>query len=274
VDDYVEKIYKYLSILKIYIRNETLSKFQYRGALWADLLFFLFGYGTQFLLIFLMVNKFGSLDGWTQYEVMLLYSMCILTYTLACTFFRGLFNDMPEKIRTGEFDLTLTKPMKPFLYEIISAFTVYYVVHVFLALSMVFFSLKMIQVEITILKLMLFVLSTLGGALIQGGILILFSSASFYLIGDNPLVYGVFISLRMLVENPISIFPFAIQIVLTFIFPFAFISYYPAHYLLDKKEIMFHPILQYLSFPVGIFVFIISVFVWSNGVNKYHSSGN
>ncbi|MDR3119721.1 MAG: ABC-2 family transporter protein, partial [Clostridiales bacterium] len=146
---------KYWDVLKIFIKNETLSKFQYRGALWADLVFYVFGYGTQFLLIFLLVGKFGDLGGWGKYEVMLLYSMSILAYTLACTFFRGPTFSTQERIRAGDFDQTLTKPMHPLLYEIISSFSAYYTVHVALSVIMVAFSLSMLAVRMTPLKILM-----------------------------------------------------------------------------------------------------------------------
>jgi ABC-2 type transport system permease protein len=266
---------KYWGSLAIFMKNEILAKFQYRGALWADLIFFVFGYGTQFLLIFLMVGKFGTLGGWNKYEVMLLYSMSILTYTLACAFFRGLFDDVPEKIRNGDFDQTLTKPMNPLAYEIVSAFSAYYSVHVLLGIAMLVFSFSMLHVHFTVVKLLMLILTLAGGTMIQGGILILFSSASFYLIGDNPLVYGIFVALRSLIENPISIFPRFVQVLLTVLIPFAFVSFYPAQYFLGKNDfLMFHPILQYLTLFIGIMTVGLAGLIWLYGVRRYESSGN
>lgn len=271
----MKRLSKYTGSLAIFIKNETLAKFQYRGALWADLVFFVLGYGTQFLLIYLLVGKFGTLGGWNRYEVMLLYSMSILSYTLACTFLRGPSDDVPQKIRDGHFDQTLTKPMNPLLYEIISSFSAYYTVHVFLGIAMVAFSFSMLRIEFDFVKVVMLILVLIGGAMIQGGVLILFSSASFFLIGENPLVYGVFVTLRMLNENPVSIFPPFIQIFLTVIIPFAFVSFYPAQYFLGKDDfMMFHPALQYLTPIVGLLVLAVSSFIWLRGVNRYQSSGN
>lgn len=266
---------KYFEVLKIFIRNETLAKFQYRGAMWADFIFFVMGYGTQFLLIYLMVGKFGTLGGWGRYEVMLLYSMSILTYTLACTFIRGAADNIPEKIREGHFDQTLTKPMQPLGYEIVSSFSAYYLVHVALSVGMLMISFRALGTQFNAIKAAMLVLALIGGTMIQGGVLILFSSASFYLIGNNPLVYGVFVTLRMLNENPVSIFPPFVQIFLTVVIPFAFVSFYPAQYFLDKEDfLLFHPALQYLTPLVGVLVLVASGAVWTYGVNRYQSSGS
>ncbi len=271
----MQSLSKYTGSFAIFIKNETLAKFQYRGALWADILFFVLGYGTQFLLIFLLVGKFGTLGGWSQYEVMLLFAMSILSYTLASTFLKGTSDNVPQRIRDGHFDQTLTKPMNPLIYEIISSFSAYYTVHVFLAIAMVAFSFSMLNVDFNFVKVLMLILVLVGGAMIQGGVLILFSSASFFLIGDNPLVYGLFVTLRMLNENPVSIFPSFIQILLTVIMPFAFVSFYPAQYFLGKDDfMMFSPVLQYLTPIVGILVLVVACIFWLKGVNHYQSSGN
>lgn len=266
---------KYFSVLKIFMRNRFLAKLEYRGALWADLLFFIMGYGTQFLLIYIMVDKFGTLGGWSKYEVMLLYAMSILSYTLGCTFFMGVSRDLPEKVREGHFDQTLTKPLNPLGYEIVSSFSGYYLVHVILGIIMVSIPFIKLGITLTPSKLVMLVLSVIGGAMIQGGVLILFSSASFYLIGDNPLVYSVFVTLRMMNETPISIYPRIAQIFLTVIIPFAFVSFYPAQYFLSKNDfLMFSPILQFMSPVVGVLTLSIAGFAWLHGVDSYQSSGN
>ena len=266
---------KYSGTFYIFLKNQTLTKFQYRGTLWADILFFIFGYGTQFYLIFLLVGKFGTLGGWTQYEVMLLYSMSILSYTIACTFLMGLYNRTPEKIRNGEFDQTLTKPMNPLIYEVISSFSAYYTIHVILGIVMVCVSFGLLNVTLSIGNMFFLILVVIGGAMIQGGVLVLFSSASFFLIGDNPLVYSVFVTLRLLNENPISIYPPFAQIFLTVIMPFAFVSFYPAQYFLGKNDfLMFHPMLQYLTPLVGLLVLLAAAALWLCGIKQYKSSGN
>jgi ABC-2 type transport system permease protein len=83
------------------------------------------------------------------------------------------------------------------------------------------------------------------------------------------------VTLRMLNENPVSIFPRFIQIFLTAIIPFAFVSFYPAQYFLGKEDfMMFHPALQYLTPVVGLFTLCVSGLIWSRGVNRYKSSGS
>ena len=265
---------QYWDILMIFIKSETRSKLQYRGALWADIIFYIFGYGTQFVLTFLLVDKFDSIQGWTKYQVMLLYAMTMLTYTLACVFLRGPSDHVPRKIRTGEFDQTLTKPLNPLLYEITASFSAYYLVHVLLGIGMVVLCLVLEQVAFTPANLLMLILTIMGGTMIQGGILLLFSSFSFFLIGENPLSYSLFIALRLFAEYPLSIFPRFLQVSLTLILPFAFISFFPAQYFLNANDFLSFPsFFQYLSPVVGGIVLFVSGKVWLWGIKHYQSSG-
>lgn len=265
---------RYWGILKIYMRNETLAKLEYRGALWADIVFFVFGYGTQFFLTFILVDKFEMLAGWSPFEAMLLYAMSILSYTLACTFLRGPSMGLESKIREGHFDQTLTKPLNPLAYEIVSSFSAYYLMHVLLGVAMVAVCFIGLGIQLTFVKLLMFILAIIGGAMIQGAALLLFASMSFFLVGYNPFVYGVFATLRTLNENPVSIYPKAVQVFLTIIMPFAFVSFYPAQHFLGKSDfLMFGPAVQFLTPVVGAVFLFIAGKVWLWGVGKYQSSG-
>jgi ABC-2 type transport system permease protein len=80
--------------------------------------------------------------------------------------------------------------------------------------------------------------------------------------------------MRDAVNYPISIYGKAITILLTFGIPYAFISFYPAQYLLDGKgETLFHPVLQYGTPVVGIVMFLLAYKFWTIGVNRYESTG-
>ncbi|MDR1000112.1 MAG: ABC transporter permease [Clostridiales bacterium] len=266
---------KFFDIVPIFSHNQIKAKLEYRGALLIDSLFYILGYGTQFIILYLITDKFDAIGGWRQYEVLLLYSMTILTYTIACTLLRGPSSQLPEKIKEGHFDQSLIKPIHPLAYEIAASFSGYFLIHDILGIIFVSYSLYMLHVEMNLIKFIFLVCTILGGAMIQGGVLLLFAAVSFYILGENPLTYGFFIALRQLSESPVTIFPRIIQYLVTFIIPFAFICFYPSQYLLGKNDfLMFHPIVQFLPLPIGVIVLSVGCMVWSHGINRYQSSGN
>ena len=84
-------------------------------------------------------------------------------------------------------------------------------------------------------------------------------------------IYGV----RRFIEYPITIYDRWLQLFLTVVIPYAFVSFYPAQHFLDKDgQALFHPALQYGTPLVGIFMFALACGFWRFGVNHYQSTGS
>ena len=262
------------SIFFIFMKTRIKGNVQYRGAFWLDTVTFVLGYGTTSIIMFLTIDKFDTINGWLPFEVVLLYAYVLASYTLANTFLSGVLFSISRHIHSGDFDQSLTKPLHPILYEMATSFSDYYFLHFFLSIAMIIFCSVNLAITFTFFNVLILVTSILGGALIQGGVFILFSSASFGLI-VNPLNSGLFNNIRPLSEIPISIFPRVFQIILTTIIPLAFVAFYPAQNLLAKEDSLYLPqVVQNLSLPIGIVFFLFSLLVWNFAMRFYKSTGS
>lgn len=265
---------KTLSVFAGFMRARILAGIQYRASFWIDTLCFVFGYGTQAALMYLLVTKFETINGWQPFEVMLLYAYVLATYTLANSFMAGIMWNLSWSIQSGDFDQSMTKPMHPMVYEMASSFSDYYFLHFFLALAMIGLCVFNLGVVPTAGRIVIALLSILGGALVQGGVMILFSSASFALI-NNPLSGDLYNNIRPVADYPLSILPKIAQFILTAVVPLGFVSFYPAQNLIGKNDFLFFPTwVQYMSLPVGIAFFAIALIVWNAGMRGYKSTGS
>ena len=109
---------------------------------------------------------------------------------------------------------------------------------------------------------------SLIGALIIGALMTIFSITSFWTYRSNEIIWS-FYRIHTLTEYPISIYNKFIQIILTYILPFAFVAYYPTMCYLGLNTYMI-----YLSPIVAILLWIIAVILWNLALNKYRSTGN
>lgn len=265
---------KTLAVLFLYMRVKAKGKYEYRAAFWLDALSFLFGYGAQTLLMVLLTQKFDTINGWTPLEVMLLYAYTLASYTLANALMSDVTWKLPKRIRSGEFDQTLIKPLKPLTYEIVTGFSPYYFLHFFLAIGMVAIGVTQLHMTVTPLTVVQIICGVLGGACVQAGILLLFTSASFYLI-NNPLSGNFYGSIRPLIEYPISIYPKLLQFLLTTVFPLAFVSFYPVQQISGRQDFgIFPPVVRHLSLPVGIVFLLIAYMIWRAACQHYASTGS
>ena len=81
---------------------------------------------------------------------------------------------------------------------------------------------------------------------------------------------------KMITTNFIlMIFHKAIQFLMTFVVPFAFVNYFPAQYLLRKDDMASYPaIFMYITPLVGLLMYLLAYAFWRFSIKYYKSSGN
>jgi ABC-2 type transport system permease protein len=75
---------------------------------------------------------------------------------------------------------------------------------------------------------------------------------------------------------PISIYTRGVRLVLTFIFPFAFMNYFPATFFLQKAETGLHlsPQIGLLTPAIGLAWLAVSYLFWDVGLRHYQGTGS
>lgn len=272
----MKKILRYLSLygdcFKISFRAQTM----YRSTYILGIIGQWIGYGATFLTLYILVSSFGTLDGWSGAEITAMYGMSILSYAIGAAFFWRSCNDLPGRIRSGEFDATLTKPLHPFVQMLFrDGFNMGYVSHFTVALCVLVYGLWQSGWQASLYSVAFLVLAVLGASLVQSAALIAGSATSFFMIGDNPVMSFLAYDVKSFTDYPITIFPRGIQFVLTFLLPFAFINFYPSSVLFGKSIPAGYPaVLPYLSPMVGVLLFLLSLWFWNRGLKNYQSTGS
>lgn len=232
-------------------------------------------YGAEFMLIWIIVGQFRTINGWTSPEVLLLYGLNLGSYALAGFVFFNPATGLAEMIKNGTFDEVLTKPLSSLPYLVCREFNTGYFSHLLLSLAVIGISFRQLDYRLSAGSLFFLILVLLGGALIQGAGLLLTSVPAFWIVENRGLRDILFFQVKNFIRYPISIYSGFIQIVLTLILPYAFLNFYPAQYFLDKRVfLMFHPLFQYATPLVGLLLFLVACLFWQIGVNNYKSTGS
>lgn len=265
----------YLDLYLEFIKIRLQSMMEYKKAFLTGALAQAISYGTEFLLLWIMIQQFHSMAGWSAYEVMFLYALNLLSYAFA-----GFFLYMPcaemlsPMIQSGEFDEVLIKPMNPLLYLSCSTFCYGYLSHVTLSVLIIVICFLKLGIIVTPVKILFLLVVVLSGALIQGAGFLFTSVPSFWIVKSNSLNSFMYMS-KYFIQYPLSIYNKVVQVILTFVIPYAFINFYPAQYFLKKNDfLMFHPLFQYLSPAVGIILFVGAYRFWGLGLRHYKSTGS
>lgn len=266
----------YSRLLREFFKISVRTQLIYRGTFLAGVVGQWIGYGATFATLYILVSSFDLLGGWNGSEVMVLYGLSLMSYAIGASFFFNFARNLSMRIRSGEFDASLTKPLHPFLHEVFAGgWNIGYFSHFTVSLIIIILALTQLDYHMTPGRFFYLVLMVFGASLIQASSLIASSTMSFFTVGSNPVLDFLVYDVKEFTNYPITVFPKGIQFILTFLLPFAFANFYPASALLGKTIPEGYPaLLPYFSPVVGAVLFALSILLWNWGLKNYKSTGS
>lgn len=264
-------------MIRMYFYNIGMAwkaRIVYPGAFILTLIMQIMAYFAQFITTWILISSFISLKEWTSNEVVFLYGMQLMTYSIGSAFAANTVNDLPGMVKMGQIDELLTKPLNPLFYLLSTKFNVGYLAHFTISLIMMITSFILSGHIISAIQLVLLIIFILCGGLITGSIMLITTIPCIYLIGSSGW-WGVFYDLKTYTNYPITIFKKFIQLLFTCLIPFAFVSYYPCRYIFGKVEGVFpNNIINICSPLIAILLIIITCRIWNVSIKKYDGSGS
>ncbi|MFZ7103003.1 MAG: ABC transporter permease [Peptococcaceae bacterium] len=266
---WLKAVHIYWYMVKASIR----SQLQYRYAFVMNILGWMMHYAGMAVTIWVLLYSFQALEGWAYWDLIFLFALSVLSWSICIIFFSH-FRTLDQFIVKGDFDRFLVRPIHPFFHFMASKFDIGAIGQFFFSIGAFSLAYLKLSQHWPVWKWGVFFSAVLGGTLIQGGILILLSAIAFWTTRSERVFWVIMFPLRNAINYPLAIFPRAVQMVLTFILPFAFVNYLPALLLLDKADPVYPAFIGSLSTVVGIIFFWVALRVWLRGVDRYNSTGS
>jgi len=257
------------------LKMSILARLQYRIDTIVTILAVFFREATGIVVIYLTLMKFDKINGWDVNEMLFLFSLLFLTYSIIVVLFADL-RDFSRMIREGNLDRLLVRP-RGLLAQLISnnADIMAACGHGLLGIVLFIVSAGKVGIEWNGTTIMYYIVAIISGVLIQGGIFIIFSALSFYFIETSSIKEIFYWNVRKFAGYPISIFNKFIQAIMIYIVPFAFVNYFPAQYLLRKPDMASYPAVYiYISPIIGVSLYGIAYVFWRISIKRYTSTGN
>lgn len=257
------------------LRAQMRGQLAYRASFALDLLATTLLTGAEFAAFALVMARFPSLGGWSFAEVALLYGLAEFSFALMDILFGGF--DAPnvsENVRRGLFDQLLLRPVSLTLQVFASDFALRRLGRLVLGLGILAYALTLHPIAWDVAKLALLPLSVLGLVLFFGGLFMIGGTITFWTVQSveamNVLTYGG----RTLISYPLTIYAEWLRKLLTFALPAAFLSYFPALYLLDRPfPPGFGPWAAWCAPLAGAAVLAAATAFWRFGVQHYQGTG-
>lgn len=228
---------------------------------------------VQWLFIWIVLDRFKVIAGWRLEEMFFLYSIRLVAQGLFLSIFRNVMY-VPYFVAAGDLDRFLLRPNNPLIHILAHRYDPAWLGDLGLGIVCFMYSAQLVSINWSPLTVVFLILAIIGGALVEAAIYLCANTFTFWIV-DAQYFTNVLSSFNQFALYPLTIFNTFLQVVLTFIIPFAFMSYYPASAFLNRAgEVPFHPAFAYLTPVIGIAVFTLAYSFWRVGLSKYQGTGS
>jgi ABC-2 type transport system permease protein len=260
----------YLRYLEISLR----SQLQYRASAIMLAVGSLLVTVIEFVGIWALFRRFGSLRGWRLPEVALLYGMTEVTYAVSHALTRGL-DTFPSLIRSGGFDRILVRPRAAVLQLLGRELAVRRLGRMAQGVAVLAWAGSALQVSWSPAKVLLLLAAMAGGACLFFGMAVLQATIAFWTIEPLEIMNAFTEGGAYTAQYPMTIYRRWFRTFFTVVVPLACVTYLPALAIMGKPDPLGSPAaVQWLAPLAGALFLAIALQLWRLGVRRYMSTGS
>ena len=272
-----------MALLKRYMRLYKVQVVQFFKIIMQSKVDFLMGllgfFFTQLsgiLFLLLIFEQIPFFDGWTLDQLIFIYGFAQIPRGIDHLFTDNIWMIAWRMVINGEFDRYMLRPMN-LLFQVVSEkLQPDAVGELLVGTILVIVSVARGVVVIDALHILMFFVSVFAGALIYSAIKLFFASLAFWVKISGPFLQAAY-NMADFAKYPTEIYHRAIQFIITWIIPFAFVAYLPASYFLGVSGFlgMTNNIWVIgIEVLIGIAFAALAYAVFNKGTKIYESAGN
>lgn len=248
---------------------------QYRANLFTAMLGAIAHQTAGFAFVWIIIDKFGALGGWSLPEIAFLYGMRLTAHGLFTFFGSQIIGPFDEIVREGEFDRFLVRPLDPFVQLLTRRTTLLVFGDLAGGTALLTVGTVHVDVDWSPTAVAYLILALAGGAMVEGAVQLAIAGLSFRLLSTQSLRWGMDELFTTFGGYPLKIFPTAVNYGLTFVIPLAFLAYLPATLLLGRTdELAVNPLIAYVAPLAGVLLICGAHRFWHHQIRYYTSSGH
>ena len=199
----------------------------------------------------------------------LIYGLVTLAKSINHMFADNLWTIGRQYIRTGAFDRFLVRPIDPLFHLLADRFCHDGIGNFLVGLTLVVHSVRTLGIAETPLNILYIIMAVLSGGPIFIALNMITGTTAFWIMDSVPVMRLVFDN-HLFAQYPLTIYPRAINILLTWLIPYGFASFYPASYLLGRD----YGWLPWGGPLVAAVLMWIAYRVWNTGLRHYGGTGS
>lgn len=262
-------MFRYLELYRRFLAQRFKVLLEYRAN-------FLIGAASTVLLqaagllaIWAVMRQVPEINGWSLDEILLVYGLLTLAKSINHMFADNLWTLGHHYIRSGNFDRFLVRPIDPLFHLLADRFCHDGIGNFLVGLALLAKATTALGIAASPANLLYLLLAVLSGGAIFIALNLITAVSAFWLVESIPVTRSVF-EMHEFAKFPLSIYPRPIGILLTWLVPYGFASFYPASHLLGRDV----GALAWLGPPVAALLLLLAYRVWNLGLRHYASTGS
>ncbi len=263
--------------LHLYVRYIGISfrgQMQYRASFLMQAAGHLLITVIEFIAIWALFDRFGSLRGWALPEVAFFYGIVSIAFGLAQATARA-FHVFGRMVKGGEFDRLLLRPRSTVLQLTGQELDLKRIGRVLQGLAVLLWAASALEIVWSPAKIALTTTAIFGGACLFFGLLILQATLAFWTTETLEIMNMVTYGGVETAQYPLVIYRPWFRRFFTFVVPLACLNYFPALAILGRADPLGTPLaFQWASPLAGVAFLALSLQVWKIGVRHYRSTGS
>jgi ABC-2 type transport system permease protein len=230
--------------------------------------------GIEFLGVWALFARFGSLRSWNLPEVALFYAVVNVGFAIGYMLSTG-FDRFDFFVRQGEFDRLLLRPRSTVLQLAGMDFALRRIGRLLQGLVIMGWALSSLAVSWTLPKALLLLAAVAGGACLFFGLFVIQAAMVFYTIDSLELMNTMTYGGVQTAQYPLSIYTGAFRHFFTFVVPLGCAAYFPVVAILGRDDPLGSPLWFQCGAPLAGALFLLAALgIWRVGVRSYTSAGS
>lgn len=258
----------------LYLRLSAASvraQMQYPASFVMMLIGNLAGSGIEFLGIWVLFDRFGTLHGWKLEQIALFYGVINVAFAIAEATGRG-FDTFNTQVIAGDFDRVLLRPRGTALQVGSGTLQMMRAGRLIQGGTALIWACSKLKISFALWKLILVGEAILGGSSIFLGLMVLQATMCFWTVQTLEIMNTVTYGGTETAQYPLTIYRPWFRRFFTFVVPLACANYIPLNAVTAASNTL-TPAAFLAPFAGPVFLFV-SFKMWNIGVRKYHSTGS
>ncbi|MFL5806205.1 MAG: ABC transporter permease [Roseiflexaceae bacterium] len=244
---------------------------EYEADFWIGIVGVVLTHGAGFVFVWAFFSSVPSIAGWSLWDTAFLYALSIIPRGLVEILCDGQWN-LRMLVNRGEFDRLLVRPISPALQVITQYTSIHGFGSVILGVIILLHAAQQLGLAWSAWHYCFLLVTLLSSVVLISSVNFATNCIAFWdpsATGNFPFMIQNFLEFA---KFPLSLYDRFVQVLVTWVLPFAFVSYYPGLVLLGKAGA--NPWLSYLAPLAGPIAALITAAIWRRGLRRYQGTGH